>query len=170
MVDFEKRNEFGEWLRSMRKRKNLSLNDVARALCYATKGTIVNVETGFTALPVEKIDATAAVLGIDLNVMLDKLQECEPELYAKYVALERIFFTRFTSSISRAGIRADLARHHRPFRGSPEVDIKKVTRTIYYPNMLIQPLTDMGCDADAGIPPWIADEVLKERMHHEDRV
>lgn len=171
MVDIGKRKAFGLWLRSMRKDKRLSLREASLALGYSSNGTWVNVECGITALPVEKIDAVATVLDIDLNVMLDKLQECEPDLYQKYTTLEGIFFRKFTSSIMRAGsgLRGQMARHHRPFRGSREVDISKITRTIYYPNLLNQALVDNDAEPHSWIPPWIADKALTDVHRHENR-
>jgi transcriptional regulator with XRE-family HTH domain len=164
--------EIGRYIKAAREKRGLSKFKASLALGYKSDGTINAIEQGRMPIPVEKIHAVADLYGIELEDLLDKLQECEPELYAKYVTLERAFYRSFTGSIMRAGsgLRGQMARHHRPFRGSREVDISKFTRTIYYPNLEIQPLADTGRLADAGIPPWIADEVLKERMHHEDRV
>jgi transcriptional regulator with XRE-family HTH domain len=135
MIDVEKRKEFGEWLRSVRKRKDLSLNGAARRLGYATKGTLIGIECGQASIPVEKVHPIAELYGIDLQVLLDKLKECEPDLYEKFVSLERNFFQDFTrrletlrtstggrsSSIVRGPDGEQVLRHHLPYPALPDL-------------------------------------------------
>lgn len=163
--------EIGRYIKDAREERGLSKFKASLALGYKSDGTINAIEQGRMPIPVEKIHAVAELYGIELEALLDKLQECEPELYAKYVTLEKAFFRRFTSSIMRAGsgLRPDFARHHRPFRGSLEVDINKFTRTIYYPNLENQALMADTTTPHSWMPPWIADEAMAEHNAGENR-
>lgn len=100
MIDVEKRKEFGEWLRSVRKQRDLSLNGAARRLGYATKGTLIGIECGQASIPIEKVHPIADLYGINLQVLLDKLQECEPDLHAKFMSLQNNFFQDFARRIA----------------------------------------------------------------------
>lgn len=130
-----RRAEFAKYIKDIRERRGLSKFKASVALGYRSDGVINQIEQGRAPIPVEKIHAIADLYGIELEELLDKLQECEPELYAKYVTLERAFFQRFTATMMRAGgiLRPQLARHHLPFPDSLDAVGAKVGN-IYYVN------------------------------------
>jgi len=83
------RKSFGEYIKSMRHKEGLTLQEVSETLGYKSVGTLVNVERGLGPLPVEKIHPIAQVYKIDVEEILEQLKECEPELYRKYILLEK---------------------------------------------------------------------------------
>lgn len=106
-----KREEFGSWIRTIRKQKGISLKEVSTSLGYKSRGTIICVETGYTSLPVEKIHPLAKLYGLDPSEILDKIRECEPDLYAKYRTLTRDILHHYI--LTKHGI--DIRLHHKPF-------------------------------------------------------
>lgn len=99
----EKRKEFGKWLRFTRKKAGLSYTNISHSLGYQTRGQLVSVETGRAPLPIDKIDALAEALGISLDELLAKIEECEPELYAKYRVVEKGILRRFMGQLLGKG-------------------------------------------------------------------
>ena len=83
------RKSFGEYIRSIRIGEGLTLQRAAEQLGYKTIGTLANVERGITPLPVEKIHPIARVYKVEVEEILEQLKECEPELYRKYILLEK---------------------------------------------------------------------------------
>jgi len=73
----------------MRIREGLTLQGTAEQLGYKTIGTLANVERGITPLPIEKIHPIAQLYKIEVEEILEQLKECEPELYRKYILLEK---------------------------------------------------------------------------------
>ncbi|MBA7492401.1 hypothetical protein ES702_02951 [subsurface metagenome] len=131
-MDIIKRREFGEWIKSIRKEKKMTLRGAAESLGYKTRGTIAGVESGQMPLPIERIFEIAKLYEIDIRDILEKLKECEPELYEKYQILEegfeRTLFKKLRS-YGRAN-RAEVALHHRPY---PIVNLgRKKKNNIYY--------------------------------------
>ena len=89
------REGFGRYIRAIRESKGMSRLKLARVLGYTSEGTIHSVEFGRTPLPIDKIHPLAEVLGIDLEELLRKLEECEPELHAKYQTLKKSILRQF---------------------------------------------------------------------------
>jgi len=87
----DKRKEFGNYLRSLRKARGLSERQVAIKLGYKGTGTTHQVEQGISPLPVEKIHPIAKLYRVDAEEIIEKLKIYEPELYAKYMILEKDF-------------------------------------------------------------------------------
>lgn len=125
MIARDKRKEFGLWLRDIRKRRGFSLVGAARRMGFGTKGTLVSVECGLATIPLEKLHPLADVYEVDLQELLEKLRECEPDLHARFISLQNNFFQDFAKKISMmsAGGRSSLvpsrgpdgeqiARHH----------------------------------------------------------
>jgi len=83
------RKSFGEYIRSIRIEQGLTLQGSAEQLGYKTIGTLANVERGITPLPVEKIHPIARLYKVEVEEILEQLKECEPELYRKYILLEK---------------------------------------------------------------------------------
>lgn len=131
-MDLIKRREFGEWIKSIRKEKNMSLREASESMGYKTRGTMAGVESGQMPLPIEKIFEIAKVYEMDIKELLEKLKECEPELYDKYQILEegfeRTLFQKIRS-YGRAG-RADVALHHTTYPIVKEG--RKRKNNIYY--------------------------------------
>jgi len=97
------RKSFGLYIRSIRMREDLTLQGAAEQLGYKTIGTLANVERGITPLPVEKIHPIARLYQVDVEDVLEKVKECEPELYRKYMALEKDLFDYLTEQIKNLG-------------------------------------------------------------------
>jgi len=87
----DKRKKFGRYIRSLREARGMSKRQVAIKLGYKGTGTTHLVEQGFTPLPVEKIHPIARLYKVDVEEILEKLKEYEPDLYAKYMTLEKDF-------------------------------------------------------------------------------
>ena len=85
----EKRKKFGEYIRSIRLERGLSQQKVSEKLGYKTLGVLHGVERGLSPLPIDKIHPLAKLYNMDVEEMLEQLKECEPELYNKYMTLER---------------------------------------------------------------------------------
>ena len=98
-----KRKEFADWIREKRKNVGLTYVELSQKLNYHSTGTIVGIETGRAPLPLEKIDALAEALGISIDELLAKIEECEPELYAKYRAVEKGILKRFMGQLLGKG-------------------------------------------------------------------
>lgn len=114
-----KREEFGRYLKSIRTSRRMSQLEVSRKLGYKSLGTLHNVEAGLTPLPIDKIHPLAKIYGLNLEDLLGRLRECEPELYARYEALARDIISEFTTRLMSFG-RGDAAQvryHHHPFAG-----------------------------------------------------
>jgi transcriptional regulator with XRE-family HTH domain len=87
----------------MRTKEGLTLQEASERLEYKTIGTLANVERGITPLPVEKIHPIAKLYKVDVEEILDKIKECEPELYRKYMTLEKDLFDYLTDQIKNFG-------------------------------------------------------------------
>ena len=97
------RKEFGRYMRSIRHEIGFSLQKASEKLGYKTLGTLQYVERGLGPLPVEKIHPIAKLYKIDVEEILEKVKECEPELYRKYMALEKDLFDYLTEQIKSLG-------------------------------------------------------------------
>lgn len=95
-----KRREFGQCLKSIRMEKQLTLIKASEALGYKSIGTVNNVEQGLTPLPIEKIHAIADLYGMDLEALLVKIADCEPELYRRYQTLAGQIISHFTAKVA----------------------------------------------------------------------
>jgi len=118
-MDVEKRREFGAWIKSVRRSAGMSLREVSERMGYRTRGTMAGVESGQMPLPIERIFDVAEIYGIRVGEILEKLRECEPELYGRYVGLEERFERRLFGKIRsyRKGGRREAAYHHVAFPG-----------------------------------------------------
>jgi len=113
-MDLKKRREFGEWIKDKRRERGLTLQELSESLGYNSRGTIGGVEAGQMPLPIEKVFKAAELLNIPMREFLGKLQECEPELYDKYEALEQGFEKTLFQKIRSYGRAkgAESAYHH----------------------------------------------------------
>ncbi|MFH1931062.1 MAG: helix-turn-helix transcriptional regulator [Pseudomonadota bacterium] len=155
----DKRKEFGDWIRKKRNETGLSLWKVSKELGYKSRGTLACVECGQMSLPLERIFDLAELYGIDLDDILDKLGECEPELYDKFMGLRARFLKHLTIDLTNslelaAGGRKMTGlhkqnyqdtgrRHHKPFLN--EDGYIEVDHTIYYQTLLIHFLLLFFC-------------------------
>lgn len=116
-MDIKKRREFGEWIKLIRNEKKMSLREASERLGYQTRGTMAGVESGQMPLPIERIFEIAKIYEMDIKDLLDKLKECEPELYEKYQILEegfeRTLFKKIRSYGRASG--GGIALHHEPY-------------------------------------------------------
>lgn len=85
----DRRKEFGSYIRSLREERGITKRQAAIKLGYRGLGTLAQVERGLTPLPIEKIHPLAKLYKVDVEEILDKLKACEPELYRKYMAIEK---------------------------------------------------------------------------------
>ncbi|MBA7651543.1 hypothetical protein ES703_59362 [subsurface metagenome] len=131
-MDIKKRRDFGEWIKDIRNQKKMTLREASERLGYKTRGTMAGVESGQMPLPIEKIFEIAKLYEIDIKDLLEKLKECEPELYEKYQILEEGFERTLFQKIRSygSGRRSEAALHHTPY---PIEDIgRKTKNNIYY--------------------------------------
>lgn len=98
----EERKQFGDWIKGKRNETGLSLWQVSKKLGYKSRGTLACVECGQTPLPLEKIFDLAELYKIDLDDILDKLGECEPELHGKFMALRARFLKHLTADLTHS--------------------------------------------------------------------
>ena len=110
----EKRFEFAEYMKALREKKGLSKRKASILLGYKSDGTINGIEQARMPVPIEKIHGFARLYGVDVSEILEKIKDCEPELYEKYTTLERDITRHFSSRIMG---RPELAAHHLPFPG-----------------------------------------------------
>ena len=131
-MDLKRRREFGEWIKSMRNDAGMSLREVSERMGYKTRGTMAGVESGQMPLPIERIFDVAEVYGIKVMEILEKVRECEPELYDRYVALEERFERRLIGKMRSygKGKGARAGYHHAPYP-TVEEGIKS-KNNIYY--------------------------------------
>uniref|UniRef100_A0A6H1Z7A4 Putative DNA binding, helix-turn-helix domain containing protein n=1 Tax=viral metagenome TaxID=1070528 RepID=A0A6H1Z7A4_9ZZZZ len=108
----KQRKQFGNWIKIIRQDSGFSLWGLSKKLGYESRGTLANIEQGIGPLPVEQIHPIAKALNIEVSELLEKIKECEPELYEKYTTLERDITRHFSSRIMQ---RPELALHHKPF-------------------------------------------------------
>lgn len=83
-----KRRLFGEFIRSIRNGRGISIKELSERLGYDTRGMISGVESGNAPIPIEQIYPLAKALSTPVETILARLRECEPDLYAKYKSLE----------------------------------------------------------------------------------
>jgi len=131
-MDTKKRREFGEWIKSIRNKKKMSLREASERLGYKTRGTMAGVEAGQMPLPIERIFELAGLYEMDITELLEKLKECEPELYEKYQILEDGFEKTLFQKIRSygRGSREDVAYHHMPYHNKEKG--RKTNNNIYY--------------------------------------
>jgi transcriptional regulator with XRE-family HTH domain len=117
-----KRQEFGKYIKASRMAVGLTLQGASTSLGYKSMGTINNIEQGLTPVPVEKLLPLIRLYGLDPGAFLARLQECEPELFARYMALKKQFEDEFMANLRTAiiGGRSDQANsreasHHAAF-------------------------------------------------------
>jgi transcriptional regulator with XRE-family HTH domain len=78
----ERRKEAGAWLRGLRERVGLTQMDLAIRLGFKYYAFVSQVETGFTRLPPQKVEAWANAVGADPPVFARRLLSFyEPELH-----------------------------------------------------------------------------------------
>jgi len=131
-MDIQKRKEFGEWIKNIRNEKKMTLREASERLGYKTRGTMAGVESGQMPLPIERIFEIAKLYEMDIKDLLEKLKECEPELYEKYQVLEEGFERTLFQKIRSygSGKRSEVALNHKPY---PIEDIgRKMKNNIYY--------------------------------------
>lgn len=131
-MDIQKRRDFGEWIKNIRNKKKMTLREASERLGYKTRGTMAGVESGQMPLPIERIFEIAKLYEIDIKDLLEKLKECEPELYEKYQILEEGFERTLFQKIRTygSGRISEGALHHTPY---PIEDIgRKTKNNIYY--------------------------------------
>lgn len=97
------RKSFGEYIKSVRQEQGLTLQEASETLGYKSVGTLVNVERGLGPLPVEKIHPLARLYKIEVEEILEQLKECEPELYRKYILLEKDLLDYLLEGIKSMG-------------------------------------------------------------------
>lgn len=113
----DKRGDFGLWIKAKRTEKGLTLQSVSDALGYKAIGPINNLERGIATVPVERIHPLARALGIPVEEILDKIRECEPDLFEKYQTLRKDI-ARHLILGNRPGLEHELSLHHLPFPGN----------------------------------------------------
>ena len=150
MHEIAKRKEFGDWIREKRYQVDLSLWDASMKLGYKSRGTLANMECGRGALPLERIFDLAELYKIDLDDILDKLGECEPELHGKFMALRARFLRHLTRDLTHsleisAGGRKMIGLHKQNYQDTGgyrrkgflnEDGYLEVDRTIYYQTLI----------------------------------
>lgn len=99
----DNRREFGRYIQRIREERGISKRRAAAALGYKGLGTIHSVERGINPLPVEKVYPLARLYEVEVGVIVEKLRECEPELYKKFMSLERDFFGEFVRRVRSLG-------------------------------------------------------------------
>jgi len=135
-MDIQKRKEFGEWIKNIRNEKKMTLREASERLGYKTRGTMAGVESGQMPLPIERIFEIARLYEINIKELLEKLKECEPELYEKYQILEEGFERTLFQKIRSygRGSRSEVALHHKPY--AIEDIGRKRKNNIYYQTLL----------------------------------
>jgi transcriptional regulator with XRE-family HTH domain len=77
-----RRKEAGLWLKGLREKAGLTQMDLAIRLGFKYYAFISQVETGFTRLPPQKIEAWASAVGADPPLFAKRLLSFyEPELH-----------------------------------------------------------------------------------------
>ncbi len=138
------RVEFARYMRSAREKAGLSKFAAGKALGYISDGTINGVEQGRTGLPVEQIHPVSRLYGIPIDELLEKIKECEPNLYKKYLRLQEDIITHFAKQVAvqrSNSIDHGHARHHYPFHNGL---FEQLTYSISYQNL--KPMVQMGMD------------------------
>lgn len=93
------RKDFGNWLRSRRKKAGLTTKQVAHhwGVCEAR---VKQIECGYDPVPLFRLFDIPDLYELDLEEILERLRSAEPDLYARYRLLERkfleLFVKRFT--------------------------------------------------------------------------
>lgn len=148
------RMEFARYIKAARENAGHSKFGAAKALGYQSDGTINAMEQGRMPLPVEQIHPIARLYVIPIDELLDKLKECEPAVYKKYLKLREDIVTHFAKQVAvqrSNNVDPDHARHHLPF-GNDLFD--ELTYSIHYQNL--KPMVQMAFD-------------LRERSMHDTR-
>jgi len=79
---FDKRAEFGKWLKAQKALNGLSQVDIAKSIGYNNWNFISLVERGISAIPMEKIKAFADAYKVDFGEFALKLyREVYPEQF-----------------------------------------------------------------------------------------
>lgn len=110
----ENRRKFGKWLQEQRLAVGYSQAQTAKILDFNTRANVVGYENGNAPVPLERIFDFAEAYGIDIEDILDKLAEYEPQLYRRFCDLEDRFFGHFLSKFkgtSRHGYRIPKSSH-----------------------------------------------------------
>lgn len=110
----ENRRKFGKWLQEQRLTAGYSQVQVAKILDFNTRGNVVGYENGNAPVPLERIFDFAETYGIDIEDILDKLAEYEPNLYRRFCDLEDRYFGHFLNKFkgtSRNGYRIPESAH-----------------------------------------------------------
>jgi len=87
----DNRKKFGRYIRSLREKRGLTKRQAAIKMGYKGLGTIHSVEAGVSPLPIDRIHPTAKLYKVDVEEILEQLKKYEPDLYNKYMTLERDF-------------------------------------------------------------------------------
>lgn len=78
----ERRRDAGVWLKDLREQAGLTQMEVASRLGFKYYAFVSQVETGFSRLPTEKIEAWAQVMGVEPRQFARRLISFyEPELH-----------------------------------------------------------------------------------------
>jgi len=94
------RKMFGSWIREKRKEAGYSVPEAARKIGFSI-GRLKQIECGYDPIPLMRLFDIIKIYEIDLEELLERLQAWEPELYEKFIFLERkfleLFVNRYTS-------------------------------------------------------------------------
>ena len=78
----QQRKQAGAWLKKLREEAGLTQMEVADRLGFKYYAFISQVETGFSRVPTDKIEAWARVLGVEPSLFARRLiAHYEPELH-----------------------------------------------------------------------------------------
>lgn len=87
----DNRKKFGRYIRSLREKRGFTKRQAAIKMGYKGLGTIHSVEAGVSPLPIDRIHPIAKLYQADVEEILEMLKRYEPDLYDKYMILERDF-------------------------------------------------------------------------------
>jgi len=104
--------EFGEYLKGLRLRKGLTMEQAAEALGYDNMGALNAFQRGQATPPVEKLFDIARVYGEPIENILQELEKADPKKVKSFKQLQRRFKSFFLERLQAAD--ASEALQYRP--------------------------------------------------------
>ena len=98
---------FGKWLQLKRQERGISQTEAAKKLDFLSKASIVGYENGISPVPIKRMFDLCEAYNIEVEEMLDKLKEYEPQIYEKFRFLEDRFFQHFIKKVMRDRVREE---------------------------------------------------------------
>jgi len=104
-----RRKDFGEYLKKLRLRKGLTMEQAAEALGYTSMGALNSYQRGLNTPPIEKLFDIARVYDEPIENIIQELEKSDPKKVRLFYELEARFIGFFVQRIQSDMVKKNVA-------------------------------------------------------------